>query len=103
MTAEVSDPVIVQEVVATTDITEEIVAVTEDKDPPALHQAPMLVATVTSPLPKPSVHPEIHTVKAKMRHLLFLVIKEANSVICETLLTATKSRVTGTTEVTVTG
>ena len=101
MTAEVSDPVIVQEVVATTDITEEIV--TEEVDPPALHQALMLVATVTSPLPKPSVHPEIHTVKAKMRHLLFLVIKEANSVICETLLTATKNHETGTTEVTVTG
>ena len=103
MTAEVSDPVIVQEVVATTDITEEIVAVTEDKDPPALHQALMLVATVTSPLPKPSVHPEIHTVKAKIT-LIKQVIKEvANSVICETLLTATKNRVTGTTEVTVTG
>ena len=99
MTAEVSDPVIVQEVVATTDITEEIV--TEEVDPPALHQAPMLAGT--SPLPKPSVHPEIHTVKAKMRHLLFLVIKEANSVICETLLTATKNHETGTTEVTVTG
>ena len=101
MTAEVSDPVIVQEVVATTDITEEIV--TEEVDPPALHQALMLVATVTSPLPKPSVHPEIHTVKAKIT-LIKQVIKEAaNSVICETLLTATKSRVTGTTEVTVTG
>lgn len=99
MTAEVSDPVIVQEVVATTDITEEIV--TEEVDPPALHQAPMLAGT--SPLPKPSVHPEIHTVKAKIT-LIKQVIKEAaNSVICETLLTATKSRVTGTTEVTVTG
>ena len=96
MTAVVSDPVIVREVVVTIDIT----VVMEARGPLA---HPPVLATATSPLPKPLVHPEIHTVKAKIT-LIKQVIKEAaNSVICETLLTATKSRVTGTTEVTVTG
>ena len=60
MTAEMSDPVIVQEPATTVaaSITEVIEAVLP------LLQVPIEI--VTNPQPKPSVHPEIHTVKAKM-------------------------------------
>ena len=86
MTAVASDPVIVREVVVTIDIT----VVMEARGPLA---HPPVLATATSPLPKPLVHPEIHTVKARL--------PTTNLVTCRTPLTATKNRVTVTIEVTV--
>ena len=89
MTAVASDPVIVREVVVTIDIT----VVMEARGPLA---HPPVLATATSPLPKPLVHPEIHTVKARLPTI-------PNSATCETLLTVTKNRVTVTIGVTVIG
>ena len=60
MTAEMSDPVIVQEPATT--VAASITEATEAVLP--LHQVPIEI--VTNPQHKPSVHPEIHTKKVKM-------------------------------------
>ena len=58
MTAEMSDPVIVQEVATTVAASITVEAVLPHPQVPT--------GLATNPQHKPSVHPEIHTVKVKM-------------------------------------